>query len=480
MNKKVDTTVKNIFLSLLPIEILSVGIPALNALIVNVIIGQFLGESGLAAQGYVNPIISLESALMIFAVGSQILCGQMLGRGDKEGIKGAFSTGIIASVVSGAILGIIMFVFPYRLAGLLGVEPEVMELTVSYLKGLSFGVIPMLVFQCFLCCLILECKRKESIIAVTINLVMNLVFIILNLFVFRTGFFGIGISNSLSYVISALFCLPYFCRKDVLFKFSFSSLRRNMLGSVILLGAPTSVMAICDVFRNAILNGIVSSLYGVGGMAAFSLAVSVTANIGNPIQQGHLVSTSIIASVLYGERDVKTLRELPETTVRLMAPISLGIFAIFIFFAAPISSFFGASPENLALYVHFMRFYSVWIACDLIISPSIAIYQATGRSGITLFFNVMTNLIFAVIVTGLTAVIGAGNPVDIIGLFSNPFEIAMLVIYYYAKRGEFPKSIYRLTDIPNSFSVTSDNRFSAVIRTYEDAMDISEQAIIDL
>ncbi len=477
MNRKVNKTAKAVFISLLPIQVVSVGIPVINTLILNVLIGRFLGESALAAQGYVNPIISLEASLLIFGVGAQILCGQMMGRGDKEGVSGSFSVAVIASIVSGAILGGCMLFASRPLAGILGAEFEGIDITSAYLKGLSPGVIPMLLFQTLLCFLVLECNAKLSMTTIIINLVTNISLTILNIFVFKKGLFGVGLANSFSYIIALLICAPHFLKSDGMFRFSINNIRNGMLKSIVILGAPTSVMVIFDVFRNAWLNNIVTAYYGIGGMAAFSLALSVTGNIGSTIQQAHQVATSIISSVLYGERDVESLRKLPNTTMRVMAPISIIITAVFLILPAPISKICGATAENLPLYIHFFRLYGNWIVLDLLFSPSMAIYQSTGRSKVAFIIHAATDFVFPMTLLGIITLTGAGNLVDFVGIAQTVFGILMVIGYYVIKKGSLPKSIFELTYIPSTFSVPAKDRFFDTIQTKEDAVCVSQKAI---
>lgn len=441
------------------------------------LIGRFLGEPALAAQGYVNPIILLETSLLIFGVGAQILCGQMLGRGDKEGVRGSFSVAVIASIVCGAILGAIMLFASYGLAEILGAEADAIDITAAYLRGLSFGVVPMLLFQTLLCFLVLECSAKLSTTAMLINLATNIIFTVLNLIVFRKGLLGVGIANSLSYMSVLLLCIPHFLKKDAMFSFSFKDIRSDMFKSIVFLGAPTSIMVAFDVFRNAWLNNIVTAYYGIGGMAAFSLVLNVTGNIGSTIQQAHQVATSVISSVLYGERDVESLRELPNTTMRAIAPISFIITAMFCIFPKPISELFGATAGNLPLYIRFFRLYGSWIVLDILFSPSIAIYQSTGRSYVALIIHVVTDFVFPMLLLGLITFTGAGNLVDIIGIAQTVVGIVMVVAYYIIKKKSLPKSIFELTYIPSTFSVPASDRFFETIQSKEDAVNVAQKAI---
>lgn len=477
MNRKVNKIVKTTFLSLLPTQVVLIGIPVVNTLMLNILIGRFLGESALAAQGYVNPIICLEAFLLIFGVGAQILCGQMMGRGDKEGVRGAFSVAVIASIVSGIILGGSMFLTSYGFASVLGAGTDAIDITAAYLRGLSPGVVPMLLFQTLLCFLVLECNAKLSVMAILVNLVANMLFTLLNLCVFQKGLFGVGIANFLSYIVALLLCIPHFFKNDGLFRFSFKDIRKGMFKNIAFLGTPIAVMAIFDVFRNVWLNNIVTAYYGIGGMAAFSLALSVTGNVNSTLQQAHQVAASIISSVLYGERDVESLRELPNTTMRVITPISIIIAAIFFMLPAQISEMFGATAENLPLYVHFFRFYGTWIVLDVLFSPSMAIYQSTGRTNVAFVIHVVTDFVFPMLLLGYIALTGAGSFVDIVGITQTMFGVVMVIAYYVMKNRSLPKSIFDITYIPSTFSVPAKDRFVGTIQTKEDVANVSKKVI---
>ena len=162
------------FISLFPVQAVTVGLPAINGLITGALIGSFLGDEALAAQGFAIPVTIVIKVLLIFNVGSQILCGQLLGRGDEREIKRTFSTCLTFSVLAGAVLTLILLFFSEPLASLLGARDAMIPLTAEYLRGYSISVIPTMLTTCLLTALQLDCEKARPAAVIILNMVLNI------------------------------------------------------------------------------------------------------------------------------------------------------------------------------------------------------------------------------------------------------------------------------------------------------------------
>lgn len=89
-------------------ELSNIGAGFIDGLVVS----NFLGSMAMAAEGITHPyfsIVGLFSGMMM--LGTQKLCIDFLGKGDKKKADSVFSTAVIASVVISLILTAVLFIF---------------------------------------------------------------------------------------------------------------------------------------------------------------------------------------------------------------------------------------------------------------------------------------------------------------------------------------------------------------------------------
>ena len=465
------------FLSLFPVQAISVGLPSVNVLITGALIGAFLGEKALAAQGFALPVVIAVRIMLIFNVGAQILCGQLLGRGDEEEIKKTFSTSITFSMIAGILMTLVVVFFSKPLAVILGAGEDMVPITAEYLRGYGFSVIPTMLTTCLLSALQLDCEKVRPVMVIIVNMVLNIAANLFNIFVLKRGVFGVGLANTFAYIVSVLMCLPHFLRKTRIFRFSFSGVRLGILKEITRLGAPTAILALCDSVRGGILNNVVHYFYGSVGIAAMAVAGNISQSIADPIQAGDIGATGIVASILCGERDVESLRELPKTVIKAMAPITLTAYALVFFLAGPISAAFGAPAENMGIYIFFIRFISTWIVVDMFVSPSIAINQSLGKTGMSMLLNILNILLFQVVVFGVALWFNIPWLSICSGTISCIMVYGFIAIYYTIKQKKLPKSIFEVTYIPSDFSVPAADRLALTVRNIQESMEASVDTI---
>lgn len=472
-----SSLILKIFISLFPVQAITVGLPAINGLITGALIGSFLGDEALAAQGFAIPVTIVIKVLLIFNVGSQILCGQLLGRGDENEIKRTFSTGLTFSVIAGAALTLILLFFSGPLATLLGARDAMVPLTAEYLRGYSISVIPTMLTTCLLTALQLDCEKARPVAVIILNMVLNIAANLANIFIFHKGIYGVGIANAFAYTASFLLCLPHFIRKTKVFRYSLSGVSFGILKQIAVLGVPNATLALCDTLRGGVLNNVISYFYGPIGMAAMAVAGNVNQSIADPIQAGDIGASGIVASILFGERDIDSLRKLPKTVAKAVIPISVAAYALIFFLAGPIAGVFGADPENMNLYILCIRLLPTWLLADFLISPSIAIYQSMGKTGMSNALNILNNFGFQLVIFIASVIFNVPWISICTATIGCIMTYLFLTAYYVIRQKRLPKSPLEVTYISSDFSVPATDRLALTVRNLQDSMAASIETI---
>lgn len=241
-----------------------------------IIVGRFVGTSGLSAVSQSSQIVNFATMVCLgFSNAGQVLIAQALGARKNKEMSDIMGTlfcliMIIAIVFS---VGIIAFAHPILKA--INVPSESYDMAWDYLIICSAGLIFTAGYNMVSAVLrgMGDAKRPFLFIGIAsaINLVLDILF---------TGFLGWGVAGAAWATIigqgaSFLFSLFYLYRKRAAFGFEFRresfTLNRHYSSMILKLGTPMAVQSgfinISMLFVNAMINGagvVASATFGVG------------------------------------------------------------------------------------------------------------------------------------------------------------------------------------------------------------------------
>lgn len=242
-----------------------------------VVVGQFVGASGLSAVSIGGQIVWLLCCLAIgYASGGQIFISQLVGAGDHAGIRrtiGTLFTVIAAFSVLFTILGII---FHAPLLALLNTPAESMEQAKDYVVICSFGMFFVYGYNTVSAVLRGMGDSTRPFLFIAIAAILNVILDII--FVGPFGMESAGaalatiISQAVSFIVSIIYL--YIRRESFGFDFKLKSFAVDgrTFKSLSFLGLPltvqTTAINISMLFVSAGINtyGLVyASVYGIGG-----------------------------------------------------------------------------------------------------------------------------------------------------------------------------------------------------------------------
>lgn len=478
--------IRRVFWSLLPAQAFASGLPAINLLVSSFIIGNYFGSTGLAAIGFAGPFTLIVTAAgSLIAMGSQLLSGKSIGKGDRDGVSRVFSSTIVLSVVIGLILSLIALFFSRFVTTLLGASADTFEMTNAYIVGQAPGIIFAVLLPSLIPFLSMDQAKVVSTISVAVMMILNIGFNIINALYLKAGFFGVGLSVSIANIVSALICLIYLLAKSKVFKFSFKEIDLLYIGGIFKYGSPSAASVLFDVVRDRMFNSVLFGLGGTMAVSAATLAIQLSNSVGGYTIQGGFAGTSnLLASVLVGERDVESLRKLPKTLFQGIFGIYVVAYAVLFIFAERIALAFGADPQYIGLFVLGIRCYTLWFFTNSFKNPTLAIYSALGKAHLVTMFYSINNLLAPIfcyyILGGLAADISVTAAIGVVFGASAAAEIITYIsycIYYTIKMKKTPKNIFEVAYIPREISVPKQDTLACTIQTEEEAATVSEQVI---
>ena len=251
MNRKLENNnIILLFRKLLPVQIFICMSSCLSGLISGIIIGNFLDSYALTALGFVNPLNSIIGALSsLICTGSGILCGMAMGKGDKKRIDEIFSISMKILFITGVILILVTNIFAFNIAALCGAKTDQIVIAAAYIRGLSFGYLPMIIIPTLITFLQMSNRLVFSLILTVSLAAFTLIYDVLFLKLVSTDLFYIGIASSLSQYTVLIIALIFFLTHRVI-NFSLFAFNADIIKDLFKYGFPGAIVGIFYSFRN--------------------------------------------------------------------------------------------------------------------------------------------------------------------------------------------------------------------------------------
>ena len=171
----------------------------------SVVVGRFTGQEALGAVGATASLTNLILSVFIgMSTGAGIVIAQLIGAEDESGIKKAVHTSVALSLVCGIFLTGFGCMMSGRILALMNTPEDIFPLAREYMFIYFLGSVPSLIYNFGSGILRASGDSKRPLYylfaATVVNIVFNLIFVI----VFRLGVKGVAISTVISQTVSAV------------------------------------------------------------------------------------------------------------------------------------------------------------------------------------------------------------------------------------------------------------------------------------
>ncbi len=232
----------------------------------NIVVGQFDGQTALAAVGSTGALINLILNICFgLSVGSSVAVAQDYGAGNKDGVHQTIHTSVLISMLGGILVGLIGFIFSGTFLRWMGSPENVLPLSTLYLKIYFLGTPASMVYN--FCASMLravgDTKRPLYFLTISgfINVVLNLFFVIM----FHMGVAGVALVTIISQYVSMIMVLVYMCRLDDCCQLDFRKLKiyRNKLTKIVQVGLPAGLQGSVFSISNVLIQSSINSFGSV-------------------------------------------------------------------------------------------------------------------------------------------------------------------------------------------------------------------------
>lgn len=366
------------------------------------IVGRLLGSSALAAVNIVVPAYTIVTTVaLILGVGTQAQISMYAGAGNYSKAKSALKSGLSGLLVFVIIGTLLINLYAKEIAGLLGANDELMNMSVSYM----YGVMPWLAGLCtflFLDYILKALGHPKFSMAVMIstiitNIVLSLIFVgLLDMGTFGAGL-GTGISFTIGCIVYAILVYIGYRKTDKLFsahgKFSLKT-----LWNIFYNGSSEGMSEISFGITTFLFNITLMAYVGKDGVAAFTLVnyllfieISIMIGVSNGMVPiiGYNYGAGLHNRVLSAIRTGATFNFLVGVTFALLF-LFAGEFLVGIFLDPSEKEVFNMTLRG----THIVAATFLFNGCNILAASC---YTAMGRGGMSLLISSLRGLVFIVI-----------------------------------------------------------------------------------
>ena len=357
-----------------------------------------IGATALTGVGVAFPLIMLLGAFSsLVGMGGAPHASIKMGEGKKdeaeEIIGNSFSLLMILSVV----LTLVFLLFGKQMLVLFGASEATLPYAWTYLKicsigtlfvQLSLGLAPFISGQGF---------AKESMIAVLIGAVVNIILDPIFIYGLNMGVAGAAIATVISQALSSIYILYFLTGKTtaLALKKKFLSIRKEVILPVLLLGLSPFIMQSTESVLNVAFNRSLQMYGGDVYVGAMTIAASLMQILFLPLI-GLTQGSQPIISYNYGAKENDRVRK----TVNYLLVVSVvfaGIFWLAIrFFPEAFIAIFSTDPSLVAVTTKTLNIY---MAAAFLMGAQIACQQtflALGQAKISIVLSLLRKIVFLI------------------------------------------------------------------------------------
>lgn len=242
-----------------------------------IIVGRFLGVNSLAAVGSTGAMAFLVNGFVIgLTSGFAVLVSQRFGANDDEGVKKAFASSLILSIIMTIIVTFISMISARPLLEFMNTPADIIDDALAYIIVIYAGNIAIIFYNMFASILRALGDSKTPlyflIIASILNIILDIVFI-LN---FSTGVAGAAYATIISQAVSVILCVIYIIKKFPILKLEKKhwKIRKSYVIKQLRIGIPMALQFSITAAGAMVLQGALNN-FGSKIIASYTAASKV-------------------------------------------------------------------------------------------------------------------------------------------------------------------------------------------------------------
>ncbi len=467
--------IAKMFYRLLPLQIILISIGSVNSIIDGLFATNMIGQLAIGATGMFWPISKLIDTIgAVMLGGSQILCGQMMGKNQVERSKSVFTLDILVIIGFGMLMTVLCLFLPDQISSVLGAHDELQKVLSDYICGYSFGMIPLMLGTQLAAFMQVERQEKRTYFGIGAMLVVNIITDYIFVAVLKWGTYGLGIATSISNWVFFVVLGSYYFTSKVIIKFDMRHIILHDIVDIVRIGAPGAVGQLCLAIRGQLMNRIILNYAGENGISAFS-AINTFGGFYYATTAGVAAATRLLVSIYVGEEDKTGVVMIMKTALTKGVGIVAGAAGVFMLLALPLTYMF-FRPDAGELF-EITKWGFIIFPMSMPLSCIYAIYsnyyQCLERIHIVNILSVFDGVLALVGCSLLLAPIYGMMGVWYSQVLGGVITAAVILIYIIIYNKKFPTSFLQILTLPKDFGIPVSDRIDITVRSIDEVTALS-------
>ena len=326
----------------------------------SIIVGRYVGKEALAAVGTCNPLMTLAILFMNgMCMGAGILMGNQYGSKDYNKLKRQISTTMLAGFAFSLIISLLSIIFAQPILKLIQVPPEILSLSVGYLRIIFFGLIFTFLYNFYASTLRALGDSSTPLYFLIISSVLNIIGDLFFVMVCNWGSNGCALSTVISEILCCILCNIYISKKVPLLNLGrqWFVFDRTLLKTTISYGWASAMQQATVQLGKIGIQSIVNTM-GVTVTAAFAAVNRIDDFAYTPQQNiGHAMTAFMAQN--RGAKKNDRVKKSFGCGIRLEMIYSAFVFALCFFLAKPLMLLFVRDPEVINEGVSYLKLIAI-------------------------------------------------------------------------------------------------------------------------
>ena len=380
------------FRSYLTASVLTVAAAQVAGIVDASIVGNIIGEEGLAAVNVCKPVLQAVFALSVLLVGGgTMMVGMAIGKGDRKRADSVFTLSIGLVVLTAIVLMVTGLFLLDPLLKMLCKSVAVYPLAKDFLRVMLLSAAPMMLMTALDSYVTVDGSPVLASRAVIVSNVVNLCLDVILMKFLGLGITGAAWATCVMYIVCILMVLPHFKKKPSLrltVDFDLQSIR-----PLLSYGLPLFLSTILLSVQFAFSNTIAGTCFGDGGLVAYAVCMQLLV-FSTIFLNGTFRTVQPVGSILKGMGDSRGVILLMWRAYRFIF-CCLAVFGVLaVLFLRQIAHFLGVSDgANMEVVMYAVPVFVAEIILQSLTGNLTPVYQIYGHRRLALLISVLQALL---------------------------------------------------------------------------------------
>lgn len=392
MERKADL-INKAFNQYLWASVLAVAATQIANIVDAIIVGNLIGEEGLAAVNLNKPLFqAFFSVTCLYVASSTMFAGMAIGRGDRKAADRLFTFSMGLSLLLGVLFTVAGLLWSAPLSRLLCQSEALRPLSDAYMVVTVLSAVPQLLMLALHQFVTVDGEPKLVSRAVVIGNVVNVILDIVFIKCFSWGIAGAAAATCVMYVVCILLVLPHFRRKGSM-RLCRMNLRDVEMGRIFSIGLPlffSTVLLSVQFMGN---NYVASRFLGDDGLYALAVCMQLF-SFSMIIVTGTIRTVQPVGAILKGMDDSRGMLMLMMRSYAFMAICYVVFTALLVLLPGQIGSLLGVEEGGgLDMVKKALPLFSLNIILQGLLCNLLCVFQFYERKALSLLLSITQALL---------------------------------------------------------------------------------------